>query len=363
MLSMHPFLVRSIATAIVLVAPSGRLGAEEKPTAPFFEPNGTVHVPAFDLPPSTLISNEAQEAQKMRARMPFRAPGASADIAAVRKGLEAMLSPQVAGMRKLYPVDVVDETIAGIPTRIVTPTNKPFDRHRLLMNLHGGAFTMCADACALLESVPIASLGGYKVVTVNYRMAPEAAHPAGVEDVATVYRELLKSYKPKNIGIYGCSAGGALTAETAAWLPAHGLPQAGAVGIFGAGAVRFGAGDSAWVAAYIDGTFPPPATSGGTQPDMSRGYFANADMSDPIISAALHPDVVAKFPPTLIITGTRAMDMSPAIYTNSQLLKAGVRSTLIVGEGMGHCYIYQSNLPEARDAYQVIVNFFRENLK
>jgi len=44
-------------------------------------------------------------------------------------------------------------------------------------------------------------------------------------------------------------------------------------------------------------------------------------------------------------------------------LKAGVRSTLVVGEGMGHCYIYQSNLPEAQDAYQVIVNFFRENLK
>jgi len=107
------------------------------------------------------------------------------------------------------------------------------------------------------------------------------------------------------------------------------------VGIFGAGAVRFGAGDSAWVAAYIDGTFPPPARAGGTQPDITRGYFGNADMADPIISPALHPDVVARFPPTLIITGTRAMDMSPAIHTNSQLLKAGVRSTLIVGEGMG----------------------------
>jgi len=54
--------------------------------------------------------------------------------------------------------------------------------------------------------------------------------------------------------------------------------------------------------------------------------------------------------------------MSPAIYTNSQLLKAGVRSTLIVGEGMGHCYIYQSNLPE-RGRLPVIVSFFRENLK
>ena len=360
---MRHLLIRGIAAAVALAATTANLCAEDKPAAPVFEPDGTVHVPAFDLPPSALLSKEALDAQMMRARRPGGAPTPSADIAATRKGLEAMLAPQVSGMRTTYPVDVVDQTIGGVPTRVVTPKDKPFDHKHVLINLHGGGFTMCADACAMLESVPIASLGGYKVVTVNYRMAPEATHPAGVEDAATVYRELLKSYKPKSIGIYGCSAGGALTAETAAWLPAHGLPQAGAVGIFGSGAVRFGVGDSAWVAAYIDGSFPPPAKSGGAQPDITRGYFGGTDMSDPIISPALHPDVIGKFPATLIITGTRAMDMSPAIYTNSQLLKAGVRSTLIVGEGMGHCYIYQSNLPEARDAYQVIVGFFRENLK
>src|SRR5690606_9159390 len=111
--------------------------------------------------------------------------------------------------------------------------------------------------------------------------------------------------------------GGSLTAQAAAYLPAHGLPQPGAIGIFGARAVRFMSGDSAWVAAYIDGSFPPPPAPGETGPDMTRGYFAKADMRDPIISPALHPAVLAKFPPTLIITGTRAMDMSPAVYTNS----------------------------------------------
>ncbi len=178
-----------------------------------------------------------------------------------------------------------------------------------------------------------------------------------------VWRAALKANKPRNMAVFGSSAGGALTAQAAAWLPANGLPQAAAIGIFGAGGVRFMTGDSAYVAGYIDGSFPPPAKPREPKFDMTRGYFSKADMADPIISPALHPDVMKKFPPTLIITGTRAMDMSPAIFTNSQLLKAGVRSTLIVGEAMGHCYIYQNQLPEARDAYDVIVGFFHENLR
>jgi monoterpene epsilon-lactone hydrolase len=329
---------------------------------PRFESDGTVHVPAFELPPSELSSPEARAAQSMRSKMPEVALSSDLDILGARKGLEAMLAPQVAKMREVYPVEVVQHSICGVPTQIITPSGKPHDEERVLINLHGGAFSLCANACALLESIPIAALGRYKVITVDYHMAPEAVHPAAVEDLEIVYRELLKSYAPKHIGIFGCSAGGALTAQAAAWLPAHGLPQPGAIGIFGAGAVRFSAGDSAHVTAYIDGSFPAPPKPGERKVDITRGYFAGSDMADPIISPALHPAVLAEFPPTLIITGTRAMDMSPAVYTNSQLLKAGVRSTLIVGEAMGHCYIYQPELPEARDAHQAIVNFFREHL-
>lgn len=335
---------------------------QKKPAQPTFDEDGTVHVPAFDLPPSELASTEAREFQAMRAMMPTRAPTTDLDIAVVRDGLESMLAPQVVKMREMYPVDIEEQMIGGIPTQVITPQGKPFDEQRVLINLHGGAFSVCAGACSLLESVPISSLGGYKVITVDYRMAPEASHPAAVEDLELVYRELLKTFEARHIGIYGCSAGGSLTAQAAAWLPAHGLPMPGAIGIFGAGAVRFSSGDSAYVTAYIDGSFPPPPEPGEPKVDITRGYFAESDMDDPVISPALHPEVLANFPPTLIITGTRAMDMSPAVYTNSQLIKAGVRSTLIVGEAMGHCYIYQPQLPEARDAHQAIVNFFRENL-
>ncbi|MCW1402295.1 alpha/beta hydrolase [Novosphingobium sp. MW5] len=342
------------------------LHADEPKPRPVFTEDGTVKVPAFELPPSTLLSPEALAQQKARAKMGLpvmdtsRAEMSAADS---RKALARYLQPQVDRYLKHYPVDVSETTVGGVPARIITPKGGKADPRRVLINLHGGAFTTCWESCSLIESVPIAATGNYKVVSVNYRMGPEAKHPAALEDVEKVYRELLKSHKPSQIGVYGCSAGGALTAQLGAWLPKRGLPQPAALGIFGAGALRFGAGDSAWIASAIDGSFPAPAKSGESAPDMTKGYFDGADMSDEVLSAALHPAVMAKYPPSLVITGTRAMDMTPAIFTNSKLLEAGVRSTLIVGEGMGHCYIYSEDLPEARAAWKVIVRHFRENLK
>lgn len=348
---------------IALAVSSVALLAQDKAAKPVFAEDGTVHVSAFDLPPSQLSSAEARAAQAMRAKVSGGAPPNDIPVDVMRRGLEAALAPQVEAMKKLYAVDIVDQPIDGVPTRIIKPHGRDFDRSRLLINLHGGGFSMCADACALLESIPMAALGNFEVITINYRMGPEARHPAALEDVEKVYRRILPHHKPSSIGIYGCSAGGALTAQIAAWLPMHGLPQPGAIGIFGSGGVRFMQGDSAYVAAYIDGSFPPPPRPGEQRADMARGYFDGAAKDDPVISPALHPELVARFPPTLLITGTRAMDMSPAIVTNSALIKARVPSTLIVGEGMGHCYIYQPNLPEARDAHQAIVDFFRANLK
>ena len=341
------------ATAVAQTAPSSR---------PAFLPDGTVRVPQFELRPSAFLSPEALAAQKARASMPPPPTSGNPDIVASRRGLEAMMAPQVAEMRRLHPVNVAEARMGGVRVRVVTPQRRPSDPGRVLINVHGGAFSVCAEACAMLESVPISAIGGFKVITVDYRMAPEARHPAGVEDVEAVYRELLKTYRPQQIGLYGCSAGGALTGQAAAWMPRKGLPQFGAIGIFGAGAVRFGAGDSAYVAGYIDGSFPPPPPPGTRPMDMTRGYFAESEMDDAIVSPALHPAVIAKVPPTLIITGTRAMDMSPAIVTNSALIKAKVPATLIVGEGMGHCYIYQPGLPEARDAQHAIVDFFKAKL-
>src|ERR1700686_2990903 len=60
----------------------------------------------------------------------------------------------------------------------------------------------------------------------------ENPFPAAVDDVCAVYRELLKTSKPHNIGIYGTSAGAILPAEVAVRLQQLGLPLPAALGIF-----------------------------------------------------------------------------------------------------------------------------------
>lgn len=346
--------------AICALSASAQTGSGSKPT---FEKDGTVRAPAFTLPPSIFMSEEARQQLRARAGQPSFEMPTNIDITSMRKGMEMFLSPQVAAMQAKYPADIVETTIAGVPARIVTAKGGRTDPKHVLINLHGGGFTMCADACAILESLPIASVGGYKVISVNYRQGPEARFPAATEDVTAVYKELLKRYKPSQIGIYGCSAGGALSAQVAAWLPKKGLPQPGAIGIFGSGATLFAPGDSGYVASAIDGSFPPPPPPGTPPSGLGSDYFKGADIDGPMVSPAKHIDVLAKFPPTLVVTGSRAPDLSPAIYTHSQLVKAGVDGDLIVGEGLGHCYIYSANLPEAQDAYVAIAKFFQKHLK
>lgn len=331
----------------------------QAPARPVFSTEGVVHVPAFDLPPSQLMSPEGAAALAARAGPPFN-PYQGSTITEIRENLERMLQPGVDSAQSLYAVDITPSVLAGVSTLVITPKEGVADTQRVLINLHGGGFMMCARACALTESIPVASLGRFKVVTVDYRQGPENVFPAASEDVAAVYRELLKTYRPENIGIFGCSAGGALTAASMAWFQQHDLPNPGVIGIFGAGATRNVAGDSAYISAYVDGTFPAPQP--GVDASMTMPYFRGADFADALVSPAGHPDVLAKFPPTLLITGTRAPDLSPAIYTHTELLKAGAESQLIVGEGMGHCFIQDTRIPEALDAVKLMVGYFDDHL-
>lgn len=73
-------------------------------------------------------------------------------------------------------------------------------------------------------------------------------------------------------------------------------------------------------------------------------------------------EILAAFPPTQIITGTRGFELSSAIYTHSRLVKLGVKADLHVWEGMFHGFYSNPDVPESQDAYKVMVDFFDEHL-
>lgn len=79
------------------------------------------------------------------------------------------------------------------------------------------------------EAIAVASLGQLKVIKVNYRGGGPSV--PGNEDIVAVYRELLKTYKPKAIGMFGASGGCTLAQTTILWLPQQKLPLPGAVGL------------------------------------------------------------------------------------------------------------------------------------
>jgi len=91
-------------------------------------------------------------------------------------------------------------------------------------------------------------------------------------------------------------------------------------------------------------------------------YFQGADLHSPLVSPAVSPQVLSKFPPTLIITATRGFELSSAVYTHTQLVKYGAPAELHVWEGLFHGFFYNPDVPESRDAYDVMVKFFDRNL-
>ena len=329
------------------------------------DPDGTVHIPAFSVPLSNYMSEKAKDVYVQSIRNPEPVI-TDQGIEKHRETHNALFyGPRLEKAAKLFPVDIEGAHIGGVHVEIITPKDgiAPKNQDRVLIEVHGGSFMLGAVYGGRLESMPIASLGKIKVIAVDYRQGPEHKFPAASEDVAAVYRELLKDYRPENIGIFGCSGGGVMTAQSTAWIQKEGLPSPGALGMFCAAAESVSGGDSRFWALPMDVFFsaapPPPAPN---PPPFPMAYFSDVDAHDPMVAPVFHPDVLAKFPPTLLITGTRSLDLSSVAHTHTQMAKLGVESYFYAWEGMWHAFMYDVEVPEAQDAFDVIVKFFDKQL-
>jgi acetyl esterase/lipase len=361
---------RTLVCAIVICAAAFDVRAASVGSSPKVEPDGAIHVPAFLFPESSLLSGATRASLK---NMRTLEDEALSDLATQCPSVEGASREHLPAIRRCqsdlfyrfsfykhyverYPTTLTPQAIGGIYTEVFTPKDgiSLKNKDRVLINVHGGGFKDGSRTFGHLESMPIAATGKIKVISVDYRQSPEYAFPAASEDVAAVYRELLNTYQPKNIGIYGCSAGSLLTAESIAWFQKEGLPLPGAVGMFGGGAGYYQDGDSGQLSAVMSGF--------ALEPPSRHPYFKGTDPKDPLAFPIYSAQVMEKFPPSLLIATTRDIGESAVVYTHSQLVKLGVDAELHMWEGVGHCFEFGWDFPESADAHDVIVRFFDQHL-
>jgi acetyl esterase/lipase len=317
----------------------------------YIDEKGTAHVTRVVPVPENL----SPEAQKSLSRAePDQGPPLSLEQR--RKMTDAYTAGAKEEWLKICPVDIKDQTIEGVPVRVITPQNMPMSSHnRILLNLHGGGFN--SDSGSYTESIPMAYYTKVKVVAVLYRLAPEHPFPAAVDDSIAVYKALLKVYSPDHIVIYGTSAGAILTAEVAAKLKQLGLPLPAALGIF-SGMGDFGRmGDS--IAMYalrgLSGHLDLP------EPGAHDPYYvASTDAKDPVLSP-IYSDLHG-LPPTLFVTSGRDLLLSGTVNLHRAFLLAGVDARLIVYDALTHAFWYDPKLPEAIEANKLMADFFIKSL-
>lgn len=271
-----------------------------------------------------------------------------------RKQLEeAFYPPLIAKWRAHHDVRIEPQTIAGIYTEIITPAAgvPPDNDDVVLINLHGGGFSVGARCSGQIESIPMAAMTGLRVVSIDYRMAPEYQFPAATADVVAVYRELLKTYQSSSIGLYGCSAGGVLTTQTVARLQREGLPSPGALGMFFGAAAFWTEGDS--------GAFRPLFAGAPLHSARDTLYFRDADPNDPAVFPLRSPEMLARFPPSLLASATRDHALSSVAETHRSLVRQGVDAHLHVWDGLGHAFFFDPDLPQSREVYEIAARFFR----
>jgi monoterpene epsilon-lactone hydrolase len=265
----------------------------------------------------------------------------------------------IPGMTERLHVKVEKTVIDGVRAFIVTPeTIPPENRNRLLIHVHGGCYVLNPGEAALPEALFMAGFGHFKVIAVDYRMPPEAYFPAALDDGLTVYKNAIKTTDPKNVAIFGSSAGGALTLEMILKAKQDGVPLPGAIAPGTPMSDVTKVGDSFVTNAMLDNVLVSPD---GFCDAGTRVYANGRDLRDPLLSP-VYGDMHG-FPPTILTSGTRDLLLSNTVRVHRKLRQAGVEAALQVFEGQSHAQFYRDDTsPEAKDAFEEIASFFDKHL-
>jgi hypothetical protein len=89
--------------------------------------------------------------------------------------MDAGIVPTIPAMAERLHVKIEPSTIDGVKVFVVTPNEiPPENRNRLLIHIHGGCYVLFPGEAGATEAITMAGLEHFKVISVDYRMPPEA---------------------------------------------------------------------------------------------------------------------------------------------------------------------------------------------
>ena len=240
-------------------------------------------------------------------------------------------------------VTVTAAALGGVPAAQITIDG--IDPRHSVLYFHGGVYVL-GDA---FQAAGLASQVGRRtaarVISVDYRLAPEHPYPAAVDDALAAYQALLEGgTAPARIAFAGESAGGGLAVATLVNARDHGLPLPAAALVMSPYADLTLSGATMQSKRDADPLFTPQAF-----PARVADYTAGHDPAVGLISPVFAD--LSGLPPLIIQAGTHELLLDDAIALARQAATADVQVTLDITPGVPHVFqAYYPILDEAAAA-------------
>ncbi len=269
-----------------------------------------------------------------------------------REDFEQMMRRQ---FRPLPGVNHRADTVDGVPCDWVDLDDQ--QAQGTVLYFHGGGYVLGSPVAYRDLTGRIAAAARCRVLAPDYRLAPEHAYPAAVDDALKCYRWLLANGTPtSSIVIAGDSAGGGLTLATLVALKQAGDPlPAGAV-CLSPWTDLAGTGVSMSGNAAADPMLTAAALAG-----MARTYASGQDLTDPLISP-FYADL-SGLPPTCLFVGSTEILRDDAERVVARIRESGGDAVLKVQEKMPHVWpMFAARLPEGRETIAEIGRFVQRRV-
>ena len=318
-------------------------------------------VPGREIP----VPGTVSDAFRPQVAAPYRSPAWNAnpkDAAAwkelVDKLAKATAAP-IPALREQLGVTSEPAVIGGVKVFVIQPKTIPQEnQNRLLLHIHGGGYVYNPGEAGTLEAVLMAGLGKFKVISVDYRMPPDAPYPAAMDDVTSVWKAMQSMQKPERMAVFGTSTGGGMTLALMLRAKAEGLPLPAAMGLGTPWSDMTETGDTYKTNEWLDNVL---VSYSGYLTPAAKLYANGRDLKDPQLSP-IYGDFTG-LPPALLVSGTRDLFLSNTVRTHRKLRDAGIEADLHVFEGMSHAqYLAAPNSPETKAVFGEMTRFFDKRL-